>query len=383
MAENSAAKAIPDASTAWLTKDHFLKIRDGKLFLWDYRNHAQFEVTLEQLERLIQFSTGDSLTGSTVDTEIAAANILSSSPPPAGWGWDWLAEMFHIGTSSSAPPPSKDEAQMTTLELAKSYLDYCQTLAGTEPEFEMLKGGKIMSLPKPDLRELVDASLWNTLYSRQTCRDFDRTAIPLKKVSAVLYAAFGKMDREDVLEPIGAQRFGFRRTSPSPGGLQSVEAYLWASNVQGLKPGIYHYLPTRHALETVHANLPAAPLSSYVCNQHWADDMAFSVLMTSQFDQMWWKYPHSRAYRPTLMEIGHFAQTLLLCMTASGFHTWMTGYFHDYDLNEILKVNPGKEHALFLVGGGYGSGSGYTREDRILMSEWGTTPPADQPRPAS
>jgi len=223
-----------------------------------------------------------------------------------------------------------------------------------------------VDLPAPCLDALESARFWPLLRQRKTCRDFDGGAVALATVADLLFSTFGAQHPIEPDAPGTLRSYGYRRTSPSAGGLQCTEPYLWAINVQGLQPGIYHYLSCRHALEVVRDNLPASPLVSYLCQQNWADDMAFAIVMTARFDKMWWKYPHSRAYRPTLMDAGHLSQTLCLGITAYGLHPWLTGYFHDQSLADILECDPAIEYPLLLVGGGSGSGSSFDRETRAL-----------------
>ncbi|MNY40178.1 Nitroreductase family protein [compost metagenome] len=76
--------------------------------------------------------------------------------------------------------------------------------------------------------------------------------------------------------------------------------------------------------------------------------------MSSRFDKLWWKYPHSRAYRSALMDVGHLSQTFNLVATAHNLNTWLTGYFIDDLLNKLIKIDGFKEHSLFVVAGGHG-----------------------------
>ena len=41
------------------------------------------------------------------------------------------------------------------------------------------------------------------------------------------------------------------RPSPSGGGLHALEIYPVVQNMDGLEPGLYHYNPGEHTLETV------------------------------------------------------------------------------------------------------------------------------------
>jgi SagB-type dehydrogenase family enzyme len=354
----------------WSRSDFFIRIEHGKFILWNYENHRQYVVEPCELQRLAEYSLGSAPDDSDVDHALSEAGLLASTPPCERWGWDVLSRIFHVGTTH--PHALCDIGDETTpLAYAQSYLDYCESIRQEMPAPALVKGGAVVDLPAPDLRGMEEASLWRTLAQRRTCRDFHDRPVSLSTLSTLLHATFGAVPAESTDELAGAQRFGYRRTSPSAGGLQATEPYVWAANVEGLAPGIYHYLSCEHKLEVVRHRLPEQALSAYLCNQHWAEGLAFCVIMTSRFDKMWWKYPHSRAYRPMLMDIGHLSQTLSLCMTACGLQSWMTGYFLDKALNELLCVDEPFESVLFLVGGGHGSGSPYSQEVRHLLSGMG------------
>jgi SagB-type dehydrogenase family enzyme len=352
----------------FLTRFHFLKINEGKLIFWDYQNHAQFELTVDHLQRLIDFSAGSAASDSEIDQDILSAGVLGDTDAAHGhpWGWDWLAHIFHYGTCHPSAPV--DIGPDGAMEDAKSYLEFCESISDAEPPVEIVKGGGLTELPRPQLDDFESKSLWSVLRDRKTCRDFDGGPVSLVTLSNCLFAGLGEQERPQSELSDVVEQYGYRRTSPSAGGLQSTEAYVWALNVTGLEPAIYHYLPRRHKLELVEPRLPPLSLGAYLCNQLWADDLAFAIILTARFDKMWWKYPHSRAYRPLLMEAGHFSQTLNLALTASGLHPWMTGYFHDKEIAGLLRCDPGVEHPLFVVGGGTGSGNPLDRAKRALLA---------------
>ncbi len=355
---------MKDTEKKWLQFPHFLKICDGKIIYWDYDNHQQFEVSIEHLLRLIDFSKGTSPTQTAVDEEIIESGVLVDAPSYNKWGWDWLSHIFHYGTRHPQGVEKYDDEKKSE-EYALSYMEFCASIRESTPEVEIVKGGARTTLPSPDLAILKNISLWTSLSQRRTCRDFDGRSVSLDKIATLLFCAFGDIGSPDpTINNLAV--YGYRRTAPAAGGLQCTEPYLWASNIEGLPPGIYHYLSQKHELEFVRT-LPEDPIGAYLCNQNWANDMAFSIVMTSRFDKMWWKYPHSRAYRPMLMEVGHFSQTLNLAITAMGLKPWLTGYFHDRELAEVLGCTPDIEHPIFLVGGGSGSGSSIDKVTRKII----------------
>jgi len=357
-----------DNPMLWLQPKHFLKLANGKLVLWDYHRHAQFEIDEAHLRRLIEFSAGAVPRRDEIDPSIVESGVLVDGLKPTQWKWDWLAHIFHYGTSHPLPP---NESQGEDgADYARSYLEYCESLESTMPAIEIRKRppSEAIALPRPSHARFEEASLWSTLMQRRTCRDFNGKAVSVNTLSDLLHCTFADTLSPDPTVPADILGYGYRRTSPSAGGLQSIEPYVWAINVEGLSSGLYHYLSRHHELERM-GDCPPMPIGTYLCHQDWANDLAFAVIMTARFDKVWWKYPHSRAYRPILMEVGHLSQTLNLAITALGIHPWLTGYFHDEALRDILSCEEDVEHPLLVVGGGNGSGSSIARSLRAVAVE--------------
>ncbi|NMZ16046.1 hypothetical protein HBO08_03305 [Pseudomonas rhodesiae] len=227
--------AMCSAKKKWLSNDIFFLLKDGAIYLWDYRNHIQFQISVSEFERLVTFSTGDFVSDTADDVSIDSSGVLCEVKPTDDWGWDVLSKIFHIGTSHPNPPtPDKPEMY---IEYAKSYLDFCKSIHKNEPNIFLIKGGKKTLLPPPNLSAIKEASLWETLLARHTCRDFFDTPVSISSLATILYGTLADKKETDYDAPIGAQKFGFRRTSPSAGGLQATEGYVWVQNVEDLDPG--------------------------------------------------------------------------------------------------------------------------------------------------
>ncbi|QZC95710.1 hypothetical protein K2E96_05965 [Pseudomonas sp. ERGC3:05] len=255
-------------------------LKDGAAYLWDYRNHVQYQISTREFERLVSFSAGDFVSDTTDDISIDSCGVLSEVKPTDEWGWDVLSKIFHIGTSHpNSPTPDKPDMY---IEYAKSYLDFCKSIHNNEPNISLIKGGKKTLLPPPNISAIKEASLWETLLSRHTCREFFDTSVPILSLATILYGTLADKKETDYDAPLGAQKFGFRRTSPSAGGLQATEGYVWVRNVEDLAPGIYHYISEQHILEKVR-DLPSEVISTYLCGQHWANNLAFAIFFYLSF----------------------------------------------------------------------------------------------------
>lgn len=126
--------------------------------------------------------------------------------------------------------------------------------------------------------------------------------------------------------------------------------------VKGLAPGIYHYRSHSHELSLICDDFDDAQLGSFLCGQNCANDLSYGVFITSRFDKMWWKYPHSRAYRVALLDIGCLTQTFQLVCESQGIQSWPTGYFVDHEINKLLQLDTDKESVMFFLGAGRGAG---------------------------
>ncbi|GKT26744.1 nitroreductase family protein [Acidovorax sp. SUPP3334] len=206
----------------WLQSSHFLKIDAGKLIFWDYAKHQQFEITAEHLNRLVEFSTGASIKKTQIDEDIFNAEVLIDAPREQKWSWDWLSHIFHHGTQHPLAPESM-QSSINPQEYAASYLDFCASIRHAMPPVEIIKGGTRYALPNFESKELNNANLWESLLKRRTCRDFDGQPVALRKISTLLYCAFGDIKADENTENLSV--YGYKRTSPAAGGLQCTEPY--------------------------------------------------------------------------------------------------------------------------------------------------------------
>ncbi len=174
-----------------------------------------------------------------------------------------------------------------------------------------------------------------------------------------LWATFGAIHGESQAEykEAGLETIGFRRSSPSGGSLQPSEPYLFAMRVSGLQTGLYHYRSHSHQLSRISTQLEPEKLGGILCGQYCASGLAYGIFVTSRFDKLWWKYPHSRSYRVALIDIGCLAQTFQLVCCSQRLESWITGYFFDCEINRILGLDSDCESAMFFLGAGHGAGS--------------------------
>jgi SagB-type dehydrogenase family enzyme len=212
-------------------------------------------------------------------------------------------------------------------------------------KFKSIKGAPKVALPP---RTFPDSEFLRILMERKTHREFARPDVSLENVSQLLSLVWGVTGYYHTTE------FGNlpRKTSPSGGARHPGEVYLMALRVKGLKPGLYHYRPEKHQLETVKAGATGARASQYCAHQEHVGKAAALFLMTAVFPRNMWKYHKPRAYRVVLLDAGHLCQTFCLVATWLGLAPFCTAALQDTMIEQDLGIDGVRESILYVAGVG-------------------------------
>lgn len=332
----------------------FFILKDGEYIIWDYLNHNQYEVELGYIERLKLWSVGQVHDFSDIDKDLQEAQLISDHPfDQHEWGWDELSKIFHIGTKNIAD----HLLHLNKDEWIDEYLAFCKSIAESSPIFNTHKknNNKTVFLPPPDLSLVSNIKYLDVVKKRKTSRSFDGSSISLEVINCLLHISLGPLHSNwDDLEGNNLKVLGRRKSFPSAGGLHPEEAYVVSLNIEGLTSGIYYYNSVDHNLSLVNDSFSESELISILQGQYFASGLAGGIFLTSRFEKTWWKYPHSRGYRMSLIDNGHASQSILLTATALGLDTWMTGAFSDSNVEKILRIETTTEQPLFFIGFGHG-----------------------------
>jgi len=205
---------------------------------------------------------------------------------------------------------------------------------GEEKVIGVMKGGKMneeIKLPAAQLTGSV--SLEKVLSARRSVRDYKDSALRLSEVAQLLWAAQG----------ITADWGG--KTAPSAGATYPLEIYAVVGDVEGLEPGVYHYISGSHSLKkTVEGDL-REQLSASALGQRCVAEAPVTVVVTAVFDRTTRRYGE-RGIRYVHMEVGHVGQNVCLQAKTLGLSTVMIGAFRDEAVKGVLKL---KEEPLYLI----------------------------------
>lgn len=333
----------------------FFIFKDGDIVAWDYKNHQQFVLTPAYFERLLLWSKTQDHTMTEIDEELAAGQLLvNSSPPFENWGWDVLAQIYHIGTKDLGEHLSTLDAEQWT----QQYLDFCNNLSKEQLELFTYKEGPTIPLPAPNFDLFNTKTFLDALRNRKTCRSFNGQSVNLETLSTLLFTSLGPLHGEwSDLKDHHLSELGIRKAFPSGGGLHPEEGYIVALEVEGLEKGVYHYRFHEHQLTLIRQGDFEDKLVELLCGQYYLKGIAFGLFLSARFEKSWWKYPHSRGYRVVMLDIGHASQTILLTATTLGLNTWLSAAFNDTGVDKLLGIQKNSEASLFFIGIGHGDNS--------------------------
>lgn len=191
-----------------------------------------------------------------------------------------------------------------------------------------------ISLPPPRIDSAW--SVERALLQRRSIREFRPEPLTLADLSQLLWAAQGVADVR-----------GGLRTAPSAGATYPLEISVVAGEVHDLAPGVYRYLPARHAVARVLAGDIRQDLAAAAIGQAWVRLGAVVLVIAAVYDRTTGRYG-DRGVRYVNMEAGHAAQNVYLQAVALGIGTVVIGAFDDDWVRRILRL-PARERPLYLL----------------------------------
>jgi SagB-type dehydrogenase family enzyme len=191
------------------------------------------------------------------------------------------------------------------------------------------------------LTELCSMDVGKAILQRESVRSYTQKALTLKELSALLWSAQGV---RRVLSPTCAFR-----TVPSAGSRHAFETYLAVSNVEGLQPGLYRYLPFDGQLIQLRVDDRMGVKASLAClDQHFVASAAVTLFWTVIPARVEWRY-HLAAHKVIAIDAGHVCQNLYLACTALNAGTCAIAAYDQEACDQLLGVDGEEEFTLYIA----------------------------------
>ncbi len=184
--------------------------------------------------------------------------------------------------------------------------------------------GKNINLPEP-VRD-SSMSVEKALDTRRSTRNFSQDHLTLEHVGQMLWAAQG----------ITETRRNFR-TAPSAGATFPLDIYLVSGDVEGLKAGVYRYVPKSHSISKTMDEDRRDDLHSSALGQGAVRQAPASIIIAAEFEKTVRVYGQ-RGRQYVYMEVGHAGQNIHLQAEALGLGTVVIGAFDEKGVSRVLDL---------------------------------------------
>jgi SagB-type dehydrogenase family enzyme len=218
-------------------------------------------------------------------------------------------------------------APIFTVEEAESFT--------RELDYKRYPGAERAALPRSGP---LSGDLEEAIRARRSNRVFTAESVSLAEIGKLLELSCGVTEPDEIP----------RRAAPSGGALYPVETYVVALRVNGLRPGIWHYVPVDHVLEHVRRVDGIDVLRPFLPPGLVEGAPTLMLALSAVFARTQMKYLE-RGYRFALLEAGHVAQNIVLVATALGLASVCVGGFWDEPFNDFLELEPAEEAVVYSV----------------------------------
>ena len=202
-------------------------------------------------------------------------------------------------------------------------------------------GGERTALPRDFDRLPLRNNIVQVLAQRKSSRVYTGEPVTLLELSFLLWAQQG-------IKSIRGKSYATLRTVACGGARHEFECYLAVMNVEGLKKGLYHYLPMTHEIEWLaDSEHPEDDVSTALAGQTWCGKSNAVFFYSAVPYRAEWRYSVS-SHRVMLIDAGHITQNLYVACSALSLGTCAIAAL-DTDVCDRLFQLDGQEEFIFYA----------------------------------
>lgn len=207
------------------------------------------------------------------------------------------------------------------------------------------KSSKIIDLPEVSEKVVKNNDIYKCIKERRSTRFYSDESISLEELSYLLWATQGITTTNKAGITL--------RTVPCSGATHSFETYLFITNVEGVKTGVYRYLPVEHKLlfmfelDGIDKKIDEITLDQpFVPN--FAKKAAVLFVWSTIPYRSEWKFDIT-AHKKILIDIGHVCQNLYLASESIESGTCSIGIYDQEMIDSLLGLDGDEEFVLYLA----------------------------------
>jgi len=207
--------------------------------------------------------------------------------------------------------------------------------------------GEIIELSADFNNALTQNSYTTLLDIRRSERLYDKnTEMTQNELAFILWSTQG-------IQSIKGKKYATLRPAPSGGARHPFETYFIARNIEGLKPGLYHYLPLKNVgNKCVHIEYVCEfpdyekRLSDMLEGQKWACNASVIIFYSCVAYRAEWRYSNF-AHRVVLIDLGHVGQNLMLSAAAMGLGSCCMAAYNQKLCDDALGLDGYEEYTVY------------------------------------
>ena len=233
-----------------------------------------------------------------------------------------------------------------TAELERNGSDYKTDQELKKPQPPLVKAPMTenhIDLPRNFESLSLEDNLYQLLAKRKSSRVYTQEDMSLLQLSFLLWATQG-------ITSIRGKSYATIRTAPCGGARHPFETYLLVRQVEGLLPGVYHYLPMTHQLELLEELEDREAMTQLVdlslCGQAWAAKANVVFYWSFVPYRSEWRYG-IYAHRMVLADLGHVGENLYLACTALGLGTCGIGAYDQALCDKTFRLDGEEEFVVY------------------------------------
>jgi len=190
----------------------------------------------------------------------------------------------------------------------------------------------------------VKPFLCDTLLKRKSIREYSEKPLTFQELSTLLVYSYGVRSFSPAYN---YSNFPFR-TSPSGGGLQSIEIYCVINKVEEIEQGLYHFDPIHNCLDQIFTGFCIGKLSEFCKGQEFVSNAGVVFILTMVLNRGIWKYS-SIYYKIALLDAGCVAENIHLLSTAMDLGSCLIAGFNSEEVSKFIGVRDELEIPVLLI----------------------------------